>query len=232
MITPISRDHVEFLGDTLEAIAAEKAGILKRGAPAVFAEQDDVVQATLEREAARLGVHAPLSGARITCAGARPTGLIYEDQSGVLDLPSPKLFGAHQTGNAGVAIAALRAVFPGIVSSNPSSEGWLRRTGPRVCKIFAAGDSRRLAPERRGALARRWSQRSRRQGAGESDGGTRRDHAAAARACLQFAQIEGPRGFFETIRRHGDASDRRPDPRRPGVMATGRNRGHCRKIWG
>jgi dihydrofolate synthase/folylpolyglutamate synthase len=111
VITPISRDHVEFLGDSLQAIAREKAGILKRGAPAVFSEQDEDVRATLESAAARLGVESAIAGQDFLCRreGDR---LIYQDQSGVLDLPLPKLPGPHQLTNAGVAIAALRATFP------------------------------------------------------------------------------------------------------------------------
>ena len=117
VITPISRDHVEFLGDTLEAIATEKAGILKRGAPAVFSAQDDAVQATLERKAAREKV-SPLVWGRDYLCRSEADRLIYQDQSGVFDLPLPKLSGAHQTGNAGVAIATLRAIFPGLAKSN------------------------------------------------------------------------------------------------------------------
>ena len=53
VITPISIDHVEFLGDTLEKIAAEKAGILKRGAPAIVAAQPRDALAVIERRAAQ-----------------------------------------------------------------------------------------------------------------------------------------------------------------------------------
>ena len=51
-ITPVSMDHLEFLGDTLEKIAAEKAGILKRGVPAAIAPQPDAALAVIERQAA------------------------------------------------------------------------------------------------------------------------------------------------------------------------------------
>ena len=55
VITPISIDHVDFLGDSLEKIAAEKAGILKRGAPAIVAAQPRDALAVIERRAARRG---------------------------------------------------------------------------------------------------------------------------------------------------------------------------------
>ena len=58
IITRVSVDHTDFLGDSLEKIAAEKAGILKRGVPAVIASQHREVLAVIERQAAKLG--APL----------------------------------------------------------------------------------------------------------------------------------------------------------------------------
>ena len=59
VITPVSLDHVDFLGDTLDKIAAEKAGILKRGVPAVVAAQPREALAVIERQAARLKRAAP-----------------------------------------------------------------------------------------------------------------------------------------------------------------------------
>ena len=53
VITPLSIDHADFLGDTLEKIAAEKAGILKRGAPAIIAAQARDALAVIERQAAQ-----------------------------------------------------------------------------------------------------------------------------------------------------------------------------------
>jgi len=111
VITPVSRDHVEFLGETLEAIAAEKAGIVKRGAPAVFAKQDNAVQEVLERQAARLSAPAFVWGRDYLCR-READRMVYEDGQGLLDLPLPKLAGTHQIENAGVAIAALRCAFP------------------------------------------------------------------------------------------------------------------------
>ncbi|MBM3625531.1 MAG: bifunctional folylpolyglutamate synthase/dihydrofolate synthase, partial [Alphaproteobacteria bacterium] len=58
IITSISLDHLEFLGDTVEKIAHEKAGILKKGAPAIIGFQSEPVARAIEREARRVG--APL----------------------------------------------------------------------------------------------------------------------------------------------------------------------------
>ena len=60
IITPISMDHTEFLGDTLTKIAGEKAAILKRHVPAITAEQVPEAMAVIEAQAARLRVHGSL----------------------------------------------------------------------------------------------------------------------------------------------------------------------------
>ena len=106
VITPISIDHVEFLGDTLEKIAAEKAGILKRGAPAIVAAQARDALAVIERQAARLDAPLRIAGEDWTATEERGR-LVYQDDAGLLDLPAPKLYGRHQFENAGLAIATL-----------------------------------------------------------------------------------------------------------------------------
>jgi dihydrofolate synthase/folylpolyglutamate synthase len=107
VITPISMDHVDFLGDTLVKIATEKAGIIKPGVPVVSAAQEDEVRAVLERHAARARTSIVFGGQDFGCRdeGGR---LVFEDDHGLLDLPLPRLAGRHQIQNAGTAIAALR----------------------------------------------------------------------------------------------------------------------------
>jgi dihydrofolate synthase / folylpolyglutamate synthase len=107
VITRVSLDHREFLGDTIEQIAAEKAGILKAAVPAVVSSQTREALAVIERQAARL--RAPLSIAGEDWTATEERGrLVYQDANGLLDLPAPKLYGRHQFENAGAAIAALR----------------------------------------------------------------------------------------------------------------------------
>jgi len=113
VIAPISIDHVEFLGPTLAGIAFEKAGILKRGAVAVVAEQPPEALAVIEQRATDLGSQL-LIGAQDFAAREEHGRLLFQDNTGALDLPMPRLAGAHQIGNAGVAIATLRACFPNI----------------------------------------------------------------------------------------------------------------------
>jgi dihydrofolate synthase/folylpolyglutamate synthase len=107
VITRVALDHRDFLGDTIEQIAAEKAGILKSGVPAVIATQTREALAVIERQAAR--VRAPLSVAGENWTATEERGrLVYQDDDGLLDLPAPRLYGRHQFENAGSAIATLR----------------------------------------------------------------------------------------------------------------------------
>ena len=108
VVTPVSMDHIEFLGDTVEKIAAEKAGIFRRDVPAVIAPQADAVSAVLERQAELVRARLHVAGQHWT-ANVENGRLVYQDEQGLLDLPPPRLFGRHQFDNAGTAIAALRA---------------------------------------------------------------------------------------------------------------------------
>lgn len=108
VLTPIGIDHTEFLGPTIAGIAAEKAGILRRGAPVIVAEQRDEAMEVIERAAKRL--RAPLFACGQQWHVQLEHGrLAYQDERGLLDLTAPKLFGRHQIDNAGLAIATLRA---------------------------------------------------------------------------------------------------------------------------
>jgi dihydrofolate synthase / folylpolyglutamate synthase len=117
VVTPISLDHTRLLGDTIEQIATEKAGIIKPGAVAVLAQQplgaaevllrwSVEVGATVAREGVEFGVvsrEQAIGGQQLALRGLRGT---YED----IYLP---LFGAHQAGNAACALAAVEA-FAGV----------------------------------------------------------------------------------------------------------------------
>src|SRR5262252_5871701 len=109
VITPVSLDHAEFLGDTVALVAAEKAGILKEGVPAIVAAQPREALAVIERQAGRVKAPIRIAGEDWTATEERGR-LVYQDDDGLLDLPAPRLYGRHQFENAGVAIAALRAV--------------------------------------------------------------------------------------------------------------------------
>ena len=107
VITPVSIDHEQFLGNTLGKIAFEKAGILKRGVPCVVGPQEDEALEVIERQAAKMGAPLIAHGQHWHVYEERGR-LIFQDETGLLDLPMPALPGAHQIQNAGAAIAALR----------------------------------------------------------------------------------------------------------------------------
>jgi dihydrofolate synthase/folylpolyglutamate synthase len=108
-ITPVAMDHQDFLGDTLAAIAFEKSGILKRGAPAIIGPQDEDAKTIIVRRADQLGVPVTIYGEDYH-AFEEHGRLVYQDREGLLDLPLPKLAGRHQIANAAIAIAALRCI--------------------------------------------------------------------------------------------------------------------------
>jgi dihydrofolate synthase/folylpolyglutamate synthase len=109
VITPVSLDHQQYLGETLALIATEKAGILKRGVPCIVGPQTDEGLDAIESRAARVG--APLLAHGQHWHVRSEFGrLVYEDESGLLDLPLPNLPGPHQIANAGAALAGLRAL--------------------------------------------------------------------------------------------------------------------------
>ena len=107
-ITSISLDHQEFLGDTLRAIAFEKAGIIKPRVPVATGAQAPEALAVIA--AAATARNAPLL-ARGEAWDLVPEGerFLYRDARGSLDLPLPALPGPHQLDNAGIALAALGA---------------------------------------------------------------------------------------------------------------------------
>jgi len=145
VITPISIDHIDFLGDSLEKIAAEKAGILKRGAPAIVAAQPRDVLAVIERQAARLNAPLKIAGEDWTATEERGR-LVYQDDSGLLDLPAPKLYGRHQFENAGLAIAALRAIKALKIAPAAYEAGLTKAEWPARMQRLSQGTLVSLAP--------------------------------------------------------------------------------------
>jgi dihydrofolate synthase/folylpolyglutamate synthase len=109
VITSISLDHQAYLGDTAEKIAYEKAGILKRGRPAVVSPNMDSVIAVIEGVAQKVGAGPLLIGGQDWTSYEEHGRLVFQDGDGLLDLPMPRLSGRHQIQNAGTAIAAVRA---------------------------------------------------------------------------------------------------------------------------
>ena len=105
-ITPIGYDHTSFLGDTLEKIAAEKAGILKRTVPAVIGRQREASASVIAARAAELAVPLFRMG-REWQVKPTPAGFRYDSDLLGIDLPAPALVGAHQIDNAATAVACI-----------------------------------------------------------------------------------------------------------------------------
>jgi dihydrofolate synthase / folylpolyglutamate synthase len=109
-ITPISIDHVSFLGNTLAAIAAEKAGILKPGVPCIVGRQEAEALQVIEARAQEIGAPLHVFG-RDFDVFEQHRRLIFQTTSRLIDLPLPRLNGRHQIDNAGAAIATASVAF-------------------------------------------------------------------------------------------------------------------------
>ena len=105
VITPISMDHADWLGESITLIAREKAGILKSGVPAVISRQPEEALAAIRSKA--IEVRAPLTLWGEDYEAFEQRGrLVYQSAQRLMDLPLPALMGHHQVANAGAAIAA------------------------------------------------------------------------------------------------------------------------------
>jgi dihydrofolate synthase/folylpolyglutamate synthase len=174
-ITPISLDHQAFLGDTVAAIAGEKAGILKPGVVGVVAPQPADAQRVIEDRAAAIGSPLYRSGREWRCAAAS-RGMRYEGERWRLDLPVPSLLGAHQILNAGTAIACLEnlsglALSPAAIRRGLCRIDWPARLqhlqrGPLVemlpagWELWLDGGHNPAAGEVLGVVAAGWRDRS------------------------------------------------------------------------
>lgn len=146
LIMPISLDHEAYLGDRVELIAAEKAGIIKRGCPVVVGQQPfdaarDVLVDTAERLTCPLSVYG-----EDFLAFEENGRMIYQDNDGLFDMSLPRLTGRHQIANAAAAIAAVKAAgFP--VDLRAAEAAMERVVWPGRLQRLGAGPLADLAPE-------------------------------------------------------------------------------------
>lgn len=145
VIAPVSIDHQDFLGDTLAAIAGEKAGIIKRRVPVVSAAQPAEAEAVIELAARRAGAPLHMAGQHwhVDVEHGR---LVYHDERGLLDLSAPRLFGRHQFDNAGLAIAALRATDAFRIEQSAFETGIARAEWPARMQRLTSGALLAVAP--------------------------------------------------------------------------------------
>ncbi|MFN4278548.1 MAG: bifunctional folylpolyglutamate synthase/dihydrofolate synthase [Ferrovibrio sp.] len=106
-ITPISIDHVAFLGDTIAKIATAKAGIIKPGVPCVVGPQPDEAMPVIAGQAAACKTELIRHGLEWDIRETA-NGILWRQGDQELDLPRPALLGAHQIINAGTAVTCAR----------------------------------------------------------------------------------------------------------------------------
>ncbi len=129
ILTPISFDHMEYLGNALAQIAWEKAAIMKPGVPCVSSRQKKTAREALEKFSKEIGAPLFMQG-REWNIRAVENGLRYEDERGILMLPLPSLPGKHQYANAGLAVAALRRLKDFAISDAAITKGILHAQWP------------------------------------------------------------------------------------------------------
>lgn len=144
VITPIDIDHKDFLGDTLELIAAEKAGIIKPNCPVIMGRQRPEALAILKAKADSLSspsiVHGSDFSAEFTLEG---TKVRLKDQD--LSLPRPSLFGAHQAENLALALATAHAFLGERLTPDIMAKGLTTALWPARCQRLTAGPLSQLA---------------------------------------------------------------------------------------
>jgi len=110
LLTPIALDHQSYLGDTLEQIAGEKAGILKPGVPCLCAKQSDEAHTVIASKAKEVKAPLILAGNDWQVIKT-PEGFTYRTNGGTLSCPPPGLLGDHQYANAGLAVACIDQLY-------------------------------------------------------------------------------------------------------------------------
>jgi dihydrofolate synthase / folylpolyglutamate synthase len=129
VITPVDLDHQQFLGPTMEAIAVQKAGILKPGCLGVIGRQAPDALKAIQTEAAARGAPLLVHGVDFD---AHPTagGMGLQIGERFFDLPPPALLGPHQIDNAGLAAAAFLALDDPRMTADTIAAGLLAARWP------------------------------------------------------------------------------------------------------
>jgi len=135
VLTSVALDHMDYLGDTRDAIGFEKAGIFRTGRPAICADPDP--PESVVRHAVQIGADLQRIGHDFGIAAERGQWRYQGRHRNAVALPYPALAGAYQLGNAAACIAALdelRARLP--VSVNDLRRGLLEATLPGRFQIL------------------------------------------------------------------------------------------------
>ena len=144
-IAALGLDHQAFLGDTLEQIAAEKAGIARSGTPLVTMRYRPEIAATIARAAQDAGSPVQSEGDAWHIA-TRSDAVVLRDARGELVLPRPHLPGAHQAQNLALAAAMLRAQDAVAVPDEAIAAAAIRATWPARLQRLSPGPLADLLP--------------------------------------------------------------------------------------
>jgi len=138
IIMPVSSDHTQFLGQTIQEIAWEKAGILKPGVKCVVARQSDEALGAIKKRADE--INSPLIKFGTDWEAFEQHGrLLYQEEGIFFDLPLPALNGPHQIENAGAAIAAALRLEGFDFSENDIERGLQSVTWPARLERLSQG---------------------------------------------------------------------------------------------
>lgn len=175
VLTPISIDHVNFLGKSVFSIASEKAAIMKPGTPALTTLQDAEAMRVIEEQAAEKGVTVYREGKNWRAKRERGR-MVYQKRAGFRDLPMPRLLGDHQIQNAGIAVACFDLlpqfhISDAAIASGLAAVDWPARLqrltrGPLLQKLapgwelWLDGGHNGLAGRTLAAQAERWRDQS------------------------------------------------------------------------
>ncbi|MFM9865142.1 MAG: bifunctional folylpolyglutamate synthase/dihydrofolate synthase [Micropepsaceae bacterium] len=199
IITPVDLDHQQYLGDDLKAIAGEKAGIMKRGVPCIIGPQADDAREVIEERAVQLGIPLSIWGQDFM-AHEEHRRMVFQDENGLIDLPMPRLTGAHQIVNAAMAIAALRKATGFAIEDRAFEDGLMSVDWPGRMQRLTRGPLVNAAPKD----AEIWL-----DGAHNPHGGRALAHAIAdleetmsrpLYLVCGMLQTKDPRGFFAAFR--------------------------------
>ena len=138
-ITPVSRDHMHFLGNALSAIAFEKAGILKRHVPAIIGPQRPAAMRVIARRARALSAPLVRFGTDFEANAGVKDGFVYAEGKDRFALPAPALLGAHQRDNAAIAIACARRLPSLAIDQKALAQGLLAARWPARMQRLTRG---------------------------------------------------------------------------------------------
>tara|TARA_Y100001934_G_scaffold62403_1_gene77441 strand:- start:3724 stop:4983 length:1260 start_codon:yes stop_codon:yes gene_type:complete len=148
IVTPVSLDHQQFLGQTIAEIAGEKAGIIKQYRPFIMGPQQTEAAAVLKDKARVMEAPATCFGDDFRVGAVDSDGFELVDGDDTLMLPTPILAGPHQPMNAATAAVALRRLEGFEVSTDAIARGLQTARWPaRLQKIEAGALKQRVGDD-------------------------------------------------------------------------------------